>query len=188
MSRRDGPRAYTLLSDPVVGENGEVVGGAFGGTTREIPVVAREVTVSEVGAGRIRLWWLPQDLALGGGMVLSVLRAATVLRLVPILSRKSVSGVDGIISVTAFQVSVPSYVNDSPERDAQIGAVRAAIAELASGSTSAERVRHTVDLIGQLGREFPGDYTRLASLVVLRFPYLGGTRDHPALLVSAPKP
>jgi hypothetical protein len=96
----------------------------------------------------------------------------------------AVSDADEIVLVTAAEVAVPSYVNDAPQRRASVREIRAAIAELVAGPASAAEVRRVADLIEQLGQDHPGDHSRTASLALLRFPHLEGTRDHPALLVG----
>lgn len=184
MSRRDVPRTYSIINESIVDEGGTVVAGTFGGATRALPAVAHKVTLSEVGSGRPSLWWLPQDLAIGGGLILSALRVAMRLQLLPVLDRAAVSEAAEIALVTAAEVAVPSYVNDAPERWASIRGIRAAIADLVAGPASAAEVRRVVDLIEQLGQDHAGDHTRTASLALLRFPHLEGTRDHPALLVG----
>lgn len=184
MSRRDMPRTYTILNESIVDESGAVVAGMFGGVTRALPAVAQEVTLSEIGSGRPSLWWLPQDLAIGGGLILSALRVAMRLQLLPVLDRAAVSEATEIVLVTAVEVAVPSYVNDAPQRRASVRGIRAAIADLVAGPASATEVRRVADLIEQLGQDHPGDHTRTASLALLRFPHLEGTRDHPALLVG----
>jgi hypothetical protein len=70
VARRDVPRTYTILTgeEPIRDADGKVIAGTFAGITRPLPTVADEITVSEVGVGRPSLWWLPQDLAIGGGL------------------------------------------------------------------------------------------------------------------------
>jgi hypothetical protein len=106
------------------------------------------------------------------------------LQLVPVLERAAVAEADEIALLTAVEVTVPSYITDTPGRRPSVRAIRAAIVDLVAGPASAADVRWVAGLIEQLGQDFPGDHARTASLALLRFPHLEGSRDHPALLVA----
>lgn len=173
-----------MVNECIVDEDEKVVANVFGGVTRELPTVAGDITVREVATSRPSLWWLPQDLALGGGLILSALRVAVQLQLIPVLERAAVAEADEIALLTAVEVSVPSYVTDAPQRRPAIVAIRGAMIDLAAGSVSPADIRRAAGLIEQLGHDFPGDHTRAASIALLRFPHLEGSRDHPALLVA----
>lgn len=184
MTRRDVPRTYTVLNRSIRDQDGRVVAGSFGGVTRAFPPVVDEITVSELSKVPPSLWWLPQDLAIGGGVVLAALRVAVFCRLLPVLERSAVAVTDEVALVTAAEVSVPSYDVDSSERRSALRVLRAAVSNLVAKPPSEVDVHRVAGMIEQLGEDHPGDQSRTASLALLRFPHLDGTRDHPALLVG----
>lgn len=178
--------AYTLVSDTVLDDDGNPRAAVFSGWTRGLPPVVHTTTLRELQDGPPALWWLPQDLAIGGALVESVLRTATNLRLLPILQNAAVAEAEDVELVCSKDVAVPVYSGGAQPPRAAVTEMRESLWRLVSSEQDERGVVRCAQLIETLGRDHPGVRCRQARLSLLRFPLLDGTRDHPALLLPEP--
>ncbi len=183
------PWQYTFLDDHTFSDGrtpDAATLGSFGTPCPKAVIAAPRPTATGP-------WWLPQDLAHGGHLVVTVLHTSKIIGALPVIERRLLDAANSVDQVVTFDVWVPKYASRDPSALApEVRALRRQLRRLLASDQTAVAVpdlEAVADAINDLHHSDPALPVTEGRLALLRFrhPDAGQSADwetHPALLLE----